>query len=283
MSGTGVGLWRLILAASCLFWTTRPLLAQDPLEIVRRSVERDQSNFERLINYTFFEDSAETRYNKDGSVKSVERTTDEVLMLAGRPYYRLVARDGKPLSEKDARKEQEKLDKELAKRLKESEKDKAKWAKERAEERQFLQEIPQAYDFTLIGAQEIDGRAVWQIHAEPREDFKPEEGRAKVLSKIRGDVWIDQTEYQWVKAEFDVIDTISWGWFVLRIPPGARITFEQTRINDEVWLPDNIHVRADAKLGLLKTFRLGMDVVYRDYRKFQTESQIVDVTAADPE
>lgn len=253
------------------------LPAQSADEIIRRSVERDQSNFERLADYTFLEETTETRYRKDGSVDSAERTTEEVLMLAGRPYYRVVARDGKPLAEKDARKEQEKLDKEAAKRQKESEKDRAKWAKEREEERRFFREIPDAYTFTLLGTEQVGGHTAWRIHAEPREEFEPKEDRAKILKKIRGDVWVSQAEYQWVKAEFDVIDTISWGWFVLRIPPGARIAFEQARVNDEVWVPLAIHIRADAKLGLLKTFRMGVDVAYRDYRKFQTESKIIGV------
>ena len=94
--------------------------------------------------------------------------------------------------------------------------------------------------------------------------------------------WIDQAGYQWVKAEIDVINTISWGFFILRIPPGARIEFSQMRVNDEVWLPKQVHVRADAKLGLLKTFRANVDITYRNYRKFRTESQILDVQEAGP-
>ncbi len=272
---------RLLVAALCGLPLTVPALAQDaapdPAEIVRRSVQRDQENYRRLQNYTFLERSEETRYTKEGETTSTDSETDEVLMLAGRPYYRVVAKDGKPLSEKDARKEQEKLDKELAKRLKDPEKDHAKYEKERAEERRFLLEIPDAFDLTLLGQDEIDGIPAWKIHAEPRPDYEPKEKQAKNLKKVRGTFWIDQNDYQWVKAELEVIDTISWGWFVLRIPPGATITFSQTRVNDEVWLPEHIHVRADARVALLKKFRVGIDVTYRDYRRFSTESEIVNV------
>ncbi len=34
--------------------------------------------------------------------------------------------------------------------------------------------------------------------------------------------------------------------------------------------------RADAKLALLKMFRLDVDIVYSDYRKFRAESQVID-------
>jgi hypothetical protein len=251
------------------------LQAQDAAEIVRRSVERDFRNFERLQNYTFLERTEERRVDKKGNTTSTSSETEEVLILAGRPYYRLVARDDKPLSEKDARKEQDKLDKELHKRLQESEKDKAKRAKERAEERRYLAEIPSAFTLTILGEDQVDGHAAWKIRAEPKPGYDPKDGRAKVFKKVRGTLWIEQADYEWVKADIEVIDTISWGLFVLRIPPGARISFEQTRINDEVWLPKEGHVRADAKLGLLKTFRMGLDITYRDYRKFSSESQLV--------
>jgi hypothetical protein len=248
-----------------------------PREIVRRSVERDARNFDRFKDYTFHEFSRQDRLDKRGGVSSSETELNEVLMLGGRPYSRLLERDGKPLSEKDAAKEQAKLDKEAAKRAKETEKDRAKFEKERLEERRFAREIPDAFTFQLLGEETIDGLPVWKIQAEPRRGYKPREGRADLLNKVRGTIWIDQAGYQWVRAEIDVIDTISWGLFVLRIPAGAKVSFLQKRVNEEVWLPQQVHVRADAKLALLKTFRMDVDVAYSNYRKFRAESQVVEV------
>jgi hypothetical protein len=65
--------------------------------------------------------------------------------------------------------------------------------------------------------------------------------------------------------------------FVLRIPAGAKISFSQMRVNDEVWLPQRVHVRADAKVALIKTIRADIDVAYSNYRKFRAESQVIDV------
>lgn len=256
--------------------------AQPVEDIVRRSVERDAANFARYRNYTFQETTEETHYDKQRRMTSVESETEDVLILAGRPYSRLIARDGRPLSDKDQRKEQEKLDKELEKRLKSAEKDVAKFEKERAEERRFLREIPDAFNFTLLGQDTVDGLPVWKVHAEPRPGYKPRDGRADVFKKVRGTIWIDQAEYQWVKAEIEVIQTISWGLFILRIPPGATISFTQTRINDEVWLPKQARIRADARVGLLKTFRMGLNIAYGNYRRFQAESKVVDVGEVPP-
>lgn len=242
---------------------------------MRISVERDASNFARFKDYTFKVLQAEKQLDKNGKVTHTDTELTEVMMLGGRPYERTLERDGKPLSEKDAKKEQEKLDRESAKRSKETDRDRAKAEKERQNDRRFAREIPDAFDFTLLGEERRDGLPVWKIHAEPKPGFKPKDGRADILKKVQGTIWIDQAGYQWVAADIDVIDTISWGWFILRIPPGAKIRFEQTRVNDEVWLPKGVHIRGDAKLGLLKTFRLEVDLAYSDYRKFTTESKIV--------
>lgn len=248
-----------------------------PGEIVRRSVERDARNFERFKDYTFHELTQQKRLDKRGRVSGSDSTLSEVLMLGGRPYERVLERDGKPLSEKDAAKEQAKLDKEAAKRAKETDRDRAKFEKDRLEERRFAREIPDAFAFRLVGEEMIDGLPVWKIEALPKPGYKPRERRADLLTKVRGTLWIEQTGYQWVRADIDVIGTISWGLFVLRIPSGAKIAFSQRRVNDEVWLPREVHVRADAKLALLKTFRLDVDVAYSNYRKFRAESQVLGV------
>jgi len=247
------------------------------LEIVKRSVERDTRNFERFKDYTFHQFNEQKQLDKSGKVTRSERELDEVLMLGGRPYSRVLERNGKPLSEKENSREQAKLDKEAAKRAKESKRDQAKYEKERLEERRFTREIPDAFSFTMLNQETIDGLPVWKIQANPKPGFKPRDGRADLLKQVRGTLWIDQAGYQWVRADIDVIGTISWGLFVLRIPPGATISFAQTRVNEEVWLPKQIHVRADAKLALLKTFRMDLDVAYSNYRKFRAESQVLDV------
>jgi hypothetical protein len=254
-----------------------------PYEIVKRSVARDASNFDRYKDYTYHELMVAKNLDKNGTITKSESTLSEVMVLGGRPYERLLERNGKALSEKEARKEQEELDREAAKRAKETDRDRARYEKERKEERHFAQEVPDAFRFTMLGEEKMDGLPVWKIYADPNPDYRPRDGRAAdYLKKVRGTIWIDQASYQWVRAELEVIDTISWGLFVLRIPPGAKISFVQTRVNNEVWLPQQIHIRGDAKVALLKTFRLELDLAYRDYRKFRTESQVIGVEEVSP-
>ena len=250
--------------------------AQDATDIIRQSVERDATNFERFKNYTFLERVEERRYGRNGNLSSKDVQTYEFMVLGGRPYGKLVERDDKALPAKEARKEQEKVDKESAKRQRESESDKAREDQDRTEERRYLREIPEAFTLTLQGTEQIGGRPVWVIRAEPRPGYKPKIKRAEILSHLRGKIWVDQADYQWVKTEAEVIDPISFGLGLIKLAAGAVLDFDQVRVNDEVWLPAHITVRADARLAYLRKLREELDVTYRDYQKFQADSRIVE-------
>jgi hypothetical protein len=252
-----------------------PALGQDAREIIRRSLERDFTNFERSKNYTYLERQEEREYDAKGQIKKSTVETNEILILAGRPYERLVARDDKPLPEKETRKEQEKMDRALEKRQNISASEQAKLEKERAENRKFLREATDAFHFRLLGVDAVAGKKAWMIEAEPNKDYRPRDARAKVLTRVRGKIWIDEGEYQWVKAEMEVVDTLTFGLSLLRIGTGSTIRFEQTRVNDEIWLPTRINIKGNARLAYVKKMRTEIDVTYKDYRKFQVESRIL--------
>ena len=78
-----------------------------------------------------------------------------------------------------------------------------------------------------------------------------------------------------MKAEVEVVDTISVGVFLVRLAKGSRAAFEQTRVNDEVWLPRRVQVFASARLGLLKVLHIEQEVIYSKCREFQTGSLVI--------
>lgn len=98
---------------------------------------------------------------------------------------------------------------------------------------------------------------------------------AKFLPKFRFRVWLDKAETEWVKLDIQCIDTVSVGVFLARIHKGSNIQIEQTRVNDEVWLPQHIAIKLDARLALLMGVNLTEEISYRDYKKFRTDTKIV--------
>ena len=214
-------------------------------------------------------------------MKSTELKTYEVLVLYGEQVERLIAKDDKPFSDKDAAKEEQKIQKIIEKRKKEPEEDRrkrlAKKEKDREEGRQFVREIADAYSFHLVGLEQLDGRDTYLIDADPRPGFQPHIKEAKILPKFRFRAWIDKNESQWKKLDVECIDTVSFGWVLARLHKGTRVMIEQTRVNDEVWLPKQITAKVDVRLALLKNFNIDVDITYKDYKKFRTGTKIVGV------
>ena len=259
--------------------------AVDADEIMRQAVERDLVNWHAAKDYTFLERTQENKLDGNGQVQSSKTETSEVMVLYGEPFERLVARDDKPLPPKEQKKQDDKFEEETRKRANETpeqcQKRIAKYDKEREENRAFIREILKAYTFKLIGEEALHGRKTWIIDGEPRPDFNPEHRDAKVFPKIKPRFWIDQQDYTWTKLRGEVTDTISFGLVVARLHKGTTFELQQVRVNDEIWLPQNIDVHLDARVALLKSFNEELHITYSDYKKFRTETKITSVEASE--
>jgi hypothetical protein len=257
-------------------------LSQGQMQSLFRVVaDKDIENDKRVRDYTYVEHETENKLDAQGQVKSTESKTYEVLEIYGEQVQRLIAKDDKPLDAKDAAKEEEKIQKIIDKRKNESEGDRKKRGekeeKDREEDRKFVREVADAYNFKLVGTELVGGREAWVIDGEPRPDFVPHLKESKFLSKFRGRVWIDKGDLQLAKMDVECLDTISWGVFLARFHKGSRFMLEQTRVNDEVWLPLHVTAKIDVRLALLKNYDVDLDQTYRDYKKFRTSTKIIAV------
>jgi len=250
-------------------------------ELLRRVAEKDIENDKRLRDYTYIQREEQHRLDGKGNVKKVESRTTEVLVIYGEEVQRLIAKDDKPLSEQDAKKEEERIQKITDKRKNESESDRRKRLekeeKNREDGRKFVLEVADAYDFRLVDFETLDGHETWVLDGEPRPGFEPKSRASKFLPKLRGRIWIDKTEMQWVKLDVTTTDTISVGLFLARIHKGTRIVVETTKVNEEVWLPKHVDFHVDLRLALLKNLNVDVEQTFRDYKKFRTDTKITVV------
>src|SRR4249919_2631667 len=125
-------------------------------------------------------------------------------------------KDDKPLDANEAAKEEEKIQKIIDKRKNESDEDRRKreekQVKEREDGRKFVREVADAFDFKLVGTEDVGGREAWVIDGAPRPGFEPHMKESKFLSKFHGRVWIDKSDLQLAKMDIEAIDTVSVGW-----------------------------------------------------------------------
>ena len=261
---------------------TPTTLSQEQIrELIRLCAENDLKNDKMLRDYTYVERQEMHHLNGKGQVKSTETETSEVMEIYGEQVQKLVAKNDKPLSAKDAQKEDEKIQKIIDKRKNESDaehkKRLEKEEKEHEQEREFVREVADAFTFKFVGTETLNGRENYVIDGDPKPGYQPVHKEAKILPKVRFRVWIDRADSQVAKLDVEIIDTFSWGLFVARLHKGSRVVLEQVRVNDEVWLQQHVAVKVDARVALLKDFNIDVDVTDRDYKKFRTDSKIVNV------
>ncbi len=254
------------------------LHAQDAREIVRQSVSKDMVNQELARNYTYVEHVTESELDTHGKVKHTSSETAEVIMLCGAPYRRVIERRGQPLSGRDEQREESRIDKLGDEDSKDCAKRQEAVEKRRRKEREFLRDVPDAFNFRLAGIEKVDGKDAYVIEAEPRPGFQSRDARARFLEKVRGKIWIDKAELQWVKVDAETTDTVSFGLFLFRLHKGARLHFEQTRVNDEIWLPHRIHINGSARAALLLAGGYAADFEFDKYQKFSADSRIVSTS-----
>ena len=199
------------------------------------------------------------------------------MYIGGRRFTHPLEKDGKPLPAGEEKRAQETLDR----AAQDAEKLTPEQRKAREDEnyrkhsaRDPMSHVPEAYNLTIIGEPEVNGRATWQIHATPRKDYRGQ--YASLFHNIEGTLWIDKEDYAWVRFDADTTDTISFGFFLARIAKGTRIFVERTRVNEEVWAPRTFSLKASGRFGLLKSINAEQEVSYSEYRRYRTDARLLD-------
>lgn len=228
----------------CFLLCRQHLVAQnlDADEIVRRSVEVSIADWKQTADFDYFE-----RETADGKNK-----TNEVILLQGSRYYRLIAIDDKSLSPDATRYEDERLDKARAERQRETPQQRkqrlSQYEKERSQQTLLLEQLEKAFQFTLAGRDVVGAHDVYVLKARPRPGYHPPNNRAKALTAMEGTLWVDAADFHWVRLEAEVKRSVSIEAFFARVDPGTRFELEQRPVGEKTWLPTRFSMRTRARI-----------------------------------
>src|SRR5206468_6958960 len=118
-----------------------------------------------------------------------------------------------------------KLETEIGRRAHESPADHAarvgEFQKERNRDRRCIEEFSHAFNFKLLGEEQLGQHAVYVIEATPRPGYKPPDRETAALTGMRGKLWVDKQTYQWAKVEAEVFHSVSIIGFLAKIDPGT--------------------------------------------------------------
>jgi len=216
-------------------------------------------------------DYYETDSEPDGS-----RRTYAIHMLFGSPYQEMTAINGKSLPKDRQDEEKRKLKREVSRRKRESPRERARrvaeFQKEQNRDRRFMEEFVRAFDFQLLGDQSLDNRQVYLVQATPRVGYSPTDNASKVLTGMRGRLWIDKETFQWLKVEADVIHAVSIEGFLAKVEPGTHFELEKMPVEDDIWLPKHFSMTSNAEVLSFIHRRRHEDETYFDYHKSSQET-----------
>ena len=285
----GMRRFRIILfvllgaSVTVLLVSGRKVQAEGPLsgpEYIHKIAENVKKNRILEMSYTFEVTHQKQTLGKNGEVEDNETRTYEITPLEDDYYRRLIKKDGKTLSEQEARSEEKKLEESLKRQthlsLSERNKlDKKKMERRRKEE-QFWNEVVKAFDFTEVSRETVESRSARVFIATPRAQYGPEDRDFELLKKIKGKIWVDIADDQVLRADVEFIEDVRLvGGLLAKVNKGGSFTVLQKKVNDEVWFPSHSEIVVNGRLLVVKGFNLKILSDFGNYRKFETSVNFV--------
>jgi hypothetical protein len=234
----------------------------DARQIVGQSLAATERSWEARDHYTYTERDEDRRLDALGQVKSENVDVTRIILVNGIRFEQLMEHNGQlPSAE-----EQKKRDRDLEKLKHETPDEQAARLRKDQENRSFLRDLLEAFDFHLIGEEIVGGRTAYVLQATPHPGYHAHGKYGKLFSRVEGKLWVDKQDFGWVKVDGEVTQSFSMGLFVARVQRGSHIILEQTCVGDAVWVPKRLEVRASARILFLKSLDLDRILTYSDYR-----------------
>ena len=262
-------LFLLLAASAALFAQTsgpgKPSIQANILDahqIVTQSIAATERSWQARDHYTFMERDQDRRLDSLGQLKSENVEVTRMILVNGIRFEQLMERNGQlPSAE-----EQKKNDKDLEKLKHETSEEQTLRLRKTEENRSFIRDLLEAFDFHLIGDDIVGGRPAYILQATPHPGYRPHGKYGKLFSKVEGKLWVDKQDFGWVKVDGEVTQSFSIGLLVARVQRGSHIIMEQTCVGDAVWVPKRLEMKASARILFLKSLDLERILTYTDYR-----------------
>jgi hypothetical protein len=240
-----------LLVVGCLYGQDNPVVTR---ERVRAAMQKLQW-FNKTPNELLYTRKQEKReLAADGTVRSTTTLVTRRDPWDERMVTRVIEKDGKPLPADEVTKQEIKLRKQVEEARK-------KPPKLMNEEETWMDELPDALEFSKVGTEQVQGRETTLYEFHPRPGYKAKQSRARAFEKVQGKVWVDLLDTEVVKLDVLVIDTISMGFGVLgRVEKGTHFEMERKKWDIGAWFETWQRVRFDLRLLMVKSLRQEIEV-----------------------
>src|SRR5882724_412260 len=250
------------------------------LKALFKEIDDNQKAIDKLKeNYAGSQSEEETEFEGDGKVKKHEINEYTFFYLNGDEITTLVKKDGKPLSDAEQKKENEKTQKRIEEHQKRAAKKEAKEEKAKEEGKNDEKDEPgieiflRASQFVNPRRERFRGQDVLVFDFEPNPEFKAHKMVEKVVQKLAGVVWVDEKAHDVARLEaYFTGDMKIGGGLLANLQKGTSFVFEQSFVNNEVWLPTYMEAHVGVRFLLVKGIKASIATRYWDYKKFNVET-----------
>ncbi len=249
-----------------------PRASNEPLpdlDALSTQLRAHQNEIEQLREkYTYTETATAYQLDKNGVVKEKESETRELTFYRGHRIWRVVAKNGRPLSPDDQAKEDRRVEK-MIRDIEAGRKIDLPYNQRRTK----LSDLLRVSRFANARRERFRARDVIVFDFEPDPNFKPANLDETFVHNLAGSLWIDEKDLQIARAEFQLVEAFKVGggaFFAMR--PGSRFVAEQDRFFDEVWLPAYSEVTISARAMIFASFSINQKTTYGNYQRFDVQS-----------
>lgn len=246
--------------------------AQAPLPEIRqlmREVQEHQKQLDQIReNYTYTSYQLVQDIGADGQVKKTEASEFNDFFVHGHVIERKVKENDKPLNAHDDQKETERVTKLVQK----------------AEKTPRDQPIegPTISVSRLLDIMDVHNERREIYRGDPtivfdfvgRKDAKTHGIAEDASKKLQGTIWINEADRQVVHLEVSFDDNFRLvGGLVATVQKGSNFSFDQAKVNGEIWLPTGAAGTMQARVLMLKSLRQRFRERDYDYQRFRVDAQ----------
>lgn len=229
-------------------------------------------------NYTYREIVVTHLLDKHGKVIKATAETSDIFFVNTHEVDRLIAKNGKPLTPGEERKEQDRVNKAIALAEKTPPGQVPDHNTVSISKLLSIMRLTSPRRILMNGRSTLVFQFTGNRHAHTH-------GLAENASKrLAGTIWIDEQDrdVRRLQAHFDA--NFRMGWGLASVAKGSTFTFEQRRIRGALWLPASaqIHLVAHA-IGFL-TYRADIEITDSGYKVFHVgTTQAPEASAISPQ
>ena len=238
-------------------------------------VETHQQQAE-AIEKTYIYHSIETQQEQASG--KITTTESDHFWSNGVPVRRVVRKNGKDLSPDELAKEDRRIEKQShdARERRAKTEAQGKESDPQGHEEITVSRLLELGAFTNPRRISLNGRDTIQVDYAGDPHAKTRNRAEEVIRDMAGTAWIDEQDKVLARAEGHFVRPFKIGaGLLVSIRQDTSFTFQQTKVNDEVWLPSRIEAQGAARAMLFFAFSGRIQIVDSDYRKFRTTTTIL--------